>query len=257
MKRFLCLAMTAVTIAMETAAQTQQTDTTQNRETVATKHVELGVKASIGSSMITGLPGNNSGGLAYRIGATMDWYVNRTISINPELRLSHSSTTVNGYYGKEQIDKAKFPLSLDYLELPVHAAFHIPLGDKFKLVLKAGPYAAYGLMGKTSARMQNSDFKQKMPGSLFSCGCDYGGIAYNSNKKTYTLPKFKRWDYGISNSTGLEYKNIIVTLDMTIGLAYLTHTCVSSHWEDIIGSIVTLSPKPRRIDFTLSLGYKL
>lgn len=256
MKRFLCFAA-SVTIAMGAVAGTQPADTAQNRKTATAKPVELGVKAGIGSSLITGLPGDKDGGLSYRIGATLDWYINRTISINPELRVNHCSTTVRGYYGSEQIDKAKFPLSLDYLELPVHAAFNIPIGGKCRLLFKTGPYVAYGLMGKTSVEMQNSDFKQKMPGSLFSYGCDYGGIAYSSNKKSYALPKFKRWDYGVSYSMGLEYGHVVVTLDTTIGLAYLTGTRVSNHLQDLLESIVTLSRKPRRMDFALSVGYKL
>lgn len=246
MKRFYVLVMVALTVALSVTAQ---------------KKVAWMVEADAGFGMLSNMPRDSHDRFAYKIGGNVDIPLTRKFSLQPALLFGHNSTEVDGYFGNEQIMEAKYRVSLNYIELPLHAVFHIPISSNgTALFLKYGPYVAYGLQGKARITIPDSDYDESMPGNLFDDGCDFHGAAYGRNKRPFSLPAFKRWDYGLSARIGIESRHIAIGLGMTYGFANLTHTQThTNEYGNLIDRLFTGngSGKPRRYEFMLSLGYRI
>ena len=75
---------------------------------------------------------------AYKVGVAYDWTLSENFSILPGLELVNKGTKEEGVDGT---------INLFYAQVPVLAAYKFNVGDDAKLVLKAGPYAAYGISG--------------------------------------------------------------------------------------------------------------
>lgn len=245
MKRFLMSVMAVAAITATIMAQSK---------------VELGAFMNVGVGCVTNLPGYSSQRLMYKIGGSVDIPLARKFSVEPILRFSHSSNNIDGYYGSEQIMRAKYRLSMGYVEMPVLAAWKLPiLGGKAKLLIKYGPYVAYGIKGKAHVYMPDTDYSETMSGSLFDGGCDFYGMAQDINKKKFVLPDFKRWDYGLTSEWGLEINRVQVGIDYSVGFANLTHKITERNPALVLLNKAFFgngSGKPRRIDVSLKVGYR-
>ncbi len=96
------------------------------------------VKAGVGLSSVVGSDTDTKNVFAYKVGATYDLGLSENFSIIPGLEFATKGYTSDVVDGN---------ISMSYLQIPIHAAYKFPLSDNMKLVVKAGPYIAYGLFG--------------------------------------------------------------------------------------------------------------
>lgn len=106
-----------------------------------------------------------------------------------------------------------------YLELPVMAAARIKVADNTNIVISAGPYLAYGVGGKTSAKSEGVKVSVDT----------FGNDRINLN----------RFDAGLGFGVAAEFGKIIVGLDGQFGLAE-----------------VQAAGNPKNLNFSISVGYK-
>lgn len=238
--------MVAATIASTVAAQ---------------RNVEWGVETAAGAGAVSNMPGNSNSRFAYKIGGSVDIPLAKKFSLQPALLFSHNSTGVDGYFGSEQIVGARYRITLDYIELPIHAVFHIPVSKRgTALFIKYGPYVAYGLRGKARVGVPDSDYDETMPGSLFDGGCDFYGVALDNNRQPFSLPAFKRWDYGLSARLGIECRHVAVGVGLNFGFANITHKPTNDNGiANLLGHVFLSngSGKPRRYEVLFCVGYKI
>ena len=97
------------------------------------------IKVDAGLSSIVGSDSEgNKSAFSYKVGVGYDFGISEHFAIEPALMLtnkSHKEDLVDGTINRY------------YVELPIMAAFKIALSDETKLIINAGPYAAYGLYG--------------------------------------------------------------------------------------------------------------
>lgn len=142
----------------------------------------------------------------YALGVGMDYPINNKWAFQTGLMF-----TGKGY--KVSHIKAK----AHYLEIPLLAAFKVPISDNVNFVANAGPYLAFGLGGKT---------KTEDKGTLV--GTNYFGEG-----------KAKRSDLGLQYGIGAEFNNILLNLTGQHGFI--------SPFDDSYA---------RNLAFTLTLGYR-
>lgn len=101
--------------------------------------------------------------------------------------------------------RAEYTRRLDvrYLEIPVNAAYKIPLPFG-RIMIGAGPYAAYGLCGNNRLQVYNS------VGVVESTN-DYDvEFSRRVNKGIYPGTRLNRWDVGGQVVAGVEFNNLIM-----------------------------------------------
>ena len=126
---------------------------------------------------------------------------------------------------------ATFTNRLHYLQLPLTINLNIPLSEKATLTVKAGGYAAVGLLGKACMKIDDTDYKKTYAGNLFSSGCDYNGLAYydydydgsvsHDSNHLIRTDAYHRFDAGLTSGIELRCKCIIVGIETDLGLVSL------------------------------------
>lgn len=106
-----------------------------------------------------------------------------------------------------------------YLELPVMAVARIKVADNTNIVISAGPYLAYGVGGKTSAKSE--------------------GVKVSVDTFGNDVINLNRFDAGLGFGVAAEFGKIIVGLDGQFGLAE-----------------VQAAGNPKNLNFSISVGYK-
>ena len=149
--------------------------------------------------------------IGFNVGVGMEYQFSDMWSIQPSLMLTQKGAKI-----KEDGETMKFnPM---YLEIPVLAAARFAVADNQNIVVKAGPYFAFGVAGKVKVGDDKADF--------FGDGDDqFGG---------------KRFDCGICVGVAYEIGKFFVGLDGEFGLAKLA---------DGDGA-------PKNMNFSIGVGYK-
>lgn len=212
-------------------------------------------EGNVGSGFLLGLPGNASSTVNYRLGPSAIIPVKGWFSVRPGLMWSHKGGILEGYYGNEQIVSARMPISLDFLEIPVMCALRIPIKQKFALTLKAGPYAAIGLSGKTKVKTEGGS-SITMPENLFSASCDYYGNAQSSNKKNFELPKLNRWDIGMTWGVEFEFlRHYAVGGNLSWGLTRLSPEFLADNVIEGVAQYLFIMDRIRPFNTMVSFSY--
>ena len=123
MKKYLLMAVLALS-ALSMSAQ---------EDSKFTFKVGVGLSSWAGSDAE-----NQKNAFAYKVGVAYDWTLSENFSILPGLELVNKGTK------EDDIDGT---INLYYAQVPVLAAYKFNVGDDAKLVIKAGPYVAYGIFG--------------------------------------------------------------------------------------------------------------
>lgn len=76
--------------------------------------------------------------LSYKVGLGYEFGISEKFAIEPALMLSNKSLKEEGVEGT---------INRIYAEIPIMAAYTIALNDDMKIIINAGPYVAYGLLG--------------------------------------------------------------------------------------------------------------
>jgi hypothetical protein len=104
----------------------------------AQEESKITVKAGVGMSSVVGDDVETDAVVSYKVGATYDFALSENFSIIPGLEFATKGWKEDAIDGN---------ISVSYLQLPVLAAYKFNLSDNMKLVVKAGPYVAYGIFG--------------------------------------------------------------------------------------------------------------
>lgn len=217
--------------------------------------IRWSAEGNVGSGLLLGLPGNSTSTVNYRIGPSAIIPVRGWFSIRPGLMWSHKGGVLEGFYGNEQIVSARMPISLDFLEIPVMCALRIPIKHKFAVTLKAGPYAAVGLSGKTKVKTGDGG-TLKMPGNLFSSGCDYYGNAQTSNRKNFELPKLNRWDIGTTWGVEFEFlQHYAVGGNISWGMTRLSPEFLADNVIAGVVQVIFMMDRIRTFNSMVSFSY--
>lgn len=175
--------------------------------------------AKVGMSM-TNLTGDMDGDMkiGYNVGVGMDYAFSEDWSLQSGL-----SFTGKGAKGEG------IKIKMNYVELPILAAYKFALGENMKFVVNAGPYLAVGLGGKMTVD-----------------GEDGGSVKLFSKEDGAEEALMKRFDLGIQYGIGLE-----------VGEHYLVNLTGQNGFINPLNDKVwgeELSTK--NMAFSISVGYR-
>ena len=153
--------------------------------------------------------------IGFNVGVGMEYQFSEMWSIQPSLMFTQKGAKI-----KDDGETLKFnPM---YLEIPILAAARVAVADNQNIVVKAGPYFAYGIAGKAKQGSEKMDF--------FGDGDDQLGG--------------KRFDAGIGVGVAYEIGKFFVGLDGEFGFAN-----VMDFKSDEISN-------PKNMNFSIGVGYK-
>ena len=116
--------------------------------------------------------------IGFNVGVGMEYQFTDMWSIQPSLMISQKG-------GKYDEDGETVKFNPMYLEIPVLAAARFAVTDNQNVVVKAGPYFAFGVAGKVKVGDEKGDFfgdgDDQYGGKRFDCGIGVG-VAYEINK---------------------------------------------------------------------------
>lgn len=146
--------------------------------------------AGIGMSSVVGSDADTKLTIAYKVGLTYDLKAAENFYVIPGIEFvakGFKSDNVNG------------TVNMSYIEVPIVAAYKFNIADGMRLVIKIGPYAAYGIFG--------SDLE-----------------FYNNGKKINIFDKddgLKRFDAGALGGIGLEFEQFTIGAEYSRGFIKL------------------------------------
>jgi len=148
------------------------------------------LKAGVGLSSVVGSDANSTKTtFSYKVGIAYDLGLSENFSIIPGLEYAakgFKSDVIDGNIG------------MSYLQVPIFAAYKIPVSDAMKIAIKAGPYVAYGLFG--------SDIEWNTGGKTNIFDSDGG---------------YDRFDAGVIAGLTLDFDQFIIGAEYSRGLIKL------------------------------------
>ena len=156
--------------------------------------VSFFVKGGIGLSNYIGKDAGYDAKLSYRIGAGLDVHAQNIWGFQTGLYFTESGA-------KSSLFFETIKLNPWYIEIPLMATATIPIGNKFKMSIGAGPYLAAGIAGK----LKNKAGELSKDTNLFG-DIEDGNLG------------FKRFDMGLGINLNFEVKRIIFGIDSKFGL---------------------------------------
>jgi len=166
--------------------------------------VKVGVTAGLNVSNLVQSGADNNYKAGFQAGVVADFGISENFSVIPELLFSQ-----RGGKSKTNLDLAGNRVSMsesariNYLQLPVNAAYKFNVGNGSKLFVFAGPYFGYGLSGE----MKN---EIKSGGAIMNTT---GDIKFGSEEG-----EVKRFDLGINAGVGYQFNKVFFKLQYNPGL---------------------------------------
>lgn len=184
------------------------------------KKITAGVKAGMNVSNFSGDSDGADAKIGFNVGVTVDYAFTDEFYLLTGLDLTTKGAKASGdidEYGYS--GHAKITMNPMYLQLPIHLGYKLSVAENTKIVFRAGPYVAYGVGGKVTAKVGG----QKGDTNVFRTG----GL--------------KNFDFGFGIGTGAEFGKIGVNLGYNFGVINIADS-----------SEGTL----RNGNFSIGLGYK-
>jgi hypothetical protein len=177
--------------------------------------------AKVGMSM-TNLTGDMDGDMkiGYNVGVGMDYAFSEDWSLQSGLNFTGKGAKGEG-----------IKIKMNYVELPILAAYKFALGENMKFVVNAGPYLAVGLGGKMS--VDGAD------------GEEGGDIKLFSKEDGAEEALMKRFDLGIQYGIGLE-----------VGEHYLVNLTGQNGFINPLNDKVWGEASTKNMAFSISVGYR-
>jgi len=158
--------------------------------------------------------------VGFNVGVGMEYQFTDMWSIQPSLMISQKG-------GKSDLgEDGTVKYNPMYLEIPVLAAARFAIADNQNIVVKAGPYFAFGIAGK--AKYEYEGESEKL--DFFGDGDDQEGA--------------KRFDLGLGVGVAYEIGKFFVSLDGEFGLT------------KVIDFEVDGVSNPKNMNFSIGVGYK-
>lgn len=167
--------------------------------TVVSAQTSFGVKAGANMSNLYGKEiTDNNLKIGFHVGLTADIELMPSSVIQTGLLF-----TTKGF--KYETTALKYVDNLMYVQLPVHYAYKVDVTPGTRVVLHAGPYAAYGVGGKRSLKV--GDFQSESSDKIFGDGA----------------LQYKPFDAGLGFGVGAEFGSLAVDLGWDMGMVNLTN----------------------------------
>jgi len=160
---------------------------------------KIGITAGLNVSNITRDIGDNNFKAGFQAGVVADFGITDKFCIIPELLFSQRGAN----YGH-----SSFITTLNYLQLPINAAYKLDVGKSSKVFVFAGTYFGYGLSGNNKVAI--IEFGQKDNHSE--------KVTFGSNENDV-----KAFDFGINVGVGYTYEKVFFKLQWNLGLMNLSN----------------------------------
>ena len=164
--------------------------------------------------------------IGFNVGVGMEYQFSDMWSIQPSLMFTQK--------GAKQDEVKMNPM---YLEIPVLAAARFAIADNQNIVVKAGPYFAFGIAGKCKIGDEKIDFLCKIRESN-DIKFKYDGV--DEKDDVFGDDGWKRFDAGLGVGVAYEINKFFIDLSGEFGLAKLA---------DGDGA-------PKNMNFSIGVGYK-
>ena len=164
---------------------------------------KIGITAGLNASSIIATGINNSKYKAgFQAGVVADFGITQNFSIVPELLFAQRGSK---YEVNEPPPVGTVSTTLNYLQLPVNAAYKFDVGMGSKVFVFAGPYLGYGLSGSLKSVNGSSSIKYGSNGvfKYFDFGIDIG-VGYLYEKVFFKL----QWNPGLININNPELMHV-------------------------------------------------
>jgi hypothetical protein len=162
----------------------------------ANAQVKFGVTAGLNTSSVTGdYTEDVKYKAGFQVGALLDYSISEKFSIIPELLF-----TQRGVKGEEPEGNLTITstINMNYLQIPINAAYKFDVAPDSKVLVFAGPYLGYALSGKAKFGPISQDI-------------EFG------SKKGEVNPL----DFGLNVGAGYQYSKIFFKLQYNLGLSNL------------------------------------
>ena len=166
--------------------------------TAVSAQMNLGVKGGVNMSNFYGdeLDDKNVK-IGFHIGLAADYDFAYNSAIQTGLFFTTKGAKYTSSFGDASGELTVNPM---YLQIPVHYAYKIDVSPGTRVVLHAGPYAAYGVGGKS-----------KLSGSVGDIGAEYEEDVFGDDG-------FKRFDAGLGLGVGAEFGPLLFDIGCDMGL---------------------------------------
>lgn len=158
--------------------------------------IEFGVKGGINLSNLTD-DDDAKAKVGFNVGLTLDYGLTPNLYLLTGLEYTTKGCTA------DKVGGIKPSINLGYLQLPVHLGYKIDILEATKLTFHAGPYVAYGIAGKSTAKL---DIDLPM------------GSVIEKKDDSFRDGAFKSLDYGVGLGAKVEFGKIGVGLGWDFGL---------------------------------------
>ena len=224
----------------------------------ASAHVKFDVRAGIGTSTLTSMTSADFL-VAYKLGVGVDLPIGKSkvFAVEPGLSFFAKGMKFSGYFcSDDMMENTNYTTRLTYLAMPIYMVAKLKLGSQCGIIFKVGPYVAYGLNGKTTAKIQDTNYKYTFPQNHFNSACDYGGVAYDDDNHKLQSPKFNRMDVGITEGIDFRINHFLIGIEAAFGL---TPVCNETYMGNGFGNVMYglfYGSKPKNITFDVTAGYR-
>ncbi|WP_303031148.1 porin family protein [uncultured Duncaniella sp.] len=148
----------------------------------ASAQVTWNLKGGLGISSCRYSDGGNEDGKTHfvgKIGAGLEYPLSSNFSLMPSAEFALKGAK---WAFTEEYESYEDKLDIYYFQIPVLAAYRFNLTDRLNLVLKAGPYFAFGMAGSGKAKYeyngesesQSLDIFKDLGAKRFEAGLDFG-----------------------------------------------------------------------------------
>lgn len=187
------------------------------------------VKAGLSLSNLTQLDGGAKPG--YTIGIGADYAFNKSWSLQSGINFTGKGAKETEY---EDGIKEHYKIFSHYIEVPILAAFKIPVTEDVKVVINAGPYLAAGIGGKAEYEFYTAA----------------GEMDLFKKEKGEEKALMKRFDTGLQYGVGAELnEHFLVSLQGQCGFISPFNEPYDRWFSDD-------GKSPKNLSFTLSVGYR-
>lgn len=154
---------------------------------------------------------------SFHVGLVGDVALSKAISLQPGILFTGKGTKAQT---GQQSDANYYRATTNpyYIEVPVNLVFKLPLGERTKLFAGAGPYLAVGVAGKNKGEGRYLGMEFEFENDIEFSDDDPTSLNFEEGAGFNIL---RRFDYGLNGTAGLEFQNILFSVNYGHGLAKL------------------------------------
>ena len=194
---------------------------------VDAQELSLGLKGGVNMSNLYGKEVKNTKmKLGYHVGIAADYEFAPNVALQSGLYFMTKGAKLSSAKIDQSVGDIKISGSLDnrvntmYLQVPLHFAYKVNVASETRLVLHAGPYAAYGIGGKITGKPDvkvqgyvQAEAKSAVDAVLKQINSSGVNVKTFDEKLGY-----KPFDAGVGVGVGFELESFIVDFGWDMGL---------------------------------------